>query len=401
MAEAGDARYIATQMQMITTTRDLEALILRLEGAGFVTVDTEFIRDATYWPRLCLIQMAGPEGEESIIDPLADGIALEPLLELFADARTVKVFHAARQDVEIFFHRGGVIPDPLFDTQVAAMVCGFGESVSYENLVRGITGQQIDKSSRFTDWGRRPLSERQLEYALSDVTHLRDIYVTLRGKLDETGRHDWVQEELAVLQSPETYALRPEDAWRRIKSRNANRRFLAVLQAAAAWREREAQTRDIPRNRVLKDDALLEIAANAPASLEELDRLRGVPRGFSRSRAAASLMKALAQARRLGKDSLPEVERKPGGNGGGKVNGSMVDLLRVLLKLKSEQHHVAQKLIASAGDLERIAAEDSPDVPALHGWRARVFGDDAIALKEGRLALALEDGKAVIVPRAD
>ncbi|MFP3943959.1 MAG: ribonuclease D [Alphaproteobacteria bacterium] len=383
---------------MIKTTDNLEALVGRLEGAEFVTIDTEFIRDTTYWPRLCLVQLAGPEGEESIIDPLADGLQLEPLLDLLADSRTVKVFHAARQDVEIFYHRGGVIPEPLFDTQVAAMVCGYGESVSYENLVRGITGHRIDKSSRFTDWSRRPLSERQLNYALSDVTHLREIYRTLRGKLDETEREHWLEEELAVLQNPETYTLRPEDAWRRIKSRNTNRRFLAVLRAVAAWREREAQERDVPRNRVMKDDGLLEIAANAPASTAELDKLRGVPRGFSRSRAAAGLVKAVAKARDLDKADLPEAPRRAGGPSA-KVNGSMVDLLRVLLKLKCEKHHVAQKLVATAADLERIAAEDEPDVPALHGWRARVFGEDARALKEGRLALALEDGKAVIVER--
>jgi ribonuclease D len=385
-------------MQMIKTTDDLAALVRRLEGADFVTVDTEFIRDSTYWPRLCLVQMAGPEGEESIIDPLTGDLALEPLLEFLADTRTVKVFHAARQDVEIFFHHGGVIPEPLFDTQVAAMVCGYGESVSYENLVRGIVGEQIDKSSRFTDWSRRPLTERQLTYALSDVTHLRDIYRTLRGKLDESEREHWLQEELAVLQNPETYSLRPEDAWRRIKSRNTNRRFLATLQAVAAWREHEAQSRDVPRNRIMKDDALLEVAASAPANAEELERLRGIPRGFSRSRAAAGLLKALAEARALDKRDLPDAPRPQNGPAV-KVNGSMVDLLRVLLKLKCEKHHVAQKLVASAADLERIAAEPDPDVPALQGWRAEVFGKDAMALKEGRLALALENGKAVVLER--
>lgn len=382
-------------MQMITKTGELEALVERLGQADYVAVDTEFMRDATYWPKLCLVQVAGPE-DEAIIDPLAPEIDLGPLLELLADTGVEKVFHAARQDIEIFYHMAQVIPEPLFDTQVAAMVCGFGDSISYENLVRTLARARVDKTSRFTDWSRRPLSERQLAYALSDVTHLRPVYEALRQRIEENGRWSWVAEEIAALQDPETYELRPVDAWQRFRSRNTNPRFLAVLKEVAAWREQQAQQRNQPRGRILKDDALMEVATNAPASGEDMERLRGVPRGFSRSRAGQELLGVIARARNLPKDQLPEAPRRPEPRQSN--NTATVDLLKVLLKMKSETNQVAQRLIASAADLERIANEDEPDVPALHGWRRDMFGADALALKKGRLALAIQDGRTVLVP---
>jgi ribonuclease D len=381
-------------MRIVTETADLKALAIELGRGPYVAIDTEFMRDQTYWPKLCLIQAAGP-GVEAIIDPLAEGIDLTPFHELLAAKSVVKVFHAARQDVEIFHHQGGVIPNPLFDTQIAAMVCGFGDSASYETLVRKLAKADIDKSARFTDWSRRPLSKRQLEYALADVTYLRLVYELLSKELVKTGRAKWVEEEEATLTDPATYRLDPSEAWRRLKPRGGNKRFFQVLAGVAAWREREAQSRDVPRNRVLKDEALLEIASHPPPDTEHLGQIRALPNGYANSRAGKALMSAL-------KDALagppPEFmlppERRARGH---EPTPAALDLLKTLLRLRATQYRVAPRLVASADDLERLASGENENVPALHGWRAEVFGNDAVALREGRLAIALDNGEAVVI----
>jgi ribonuclease D len=384
-------------MRIVNTTPDLKALIIELTGAPYLALDTEFMRDQTYWPKLCLIQVAS-SGVEAIIDPLADDIELAPFYELLKSPAVVKVLHAARQDIEIFHHQGGMIPDPLFDSQIAAMVCGFGDAASYETLCRKIAHVEIDKSSRFTDWSRRPLSQKQLDYAVGDVTHLRTIYEFLKRRLDETGRADWVQEEIAALQDPALYALHPEIAWKRLKPRTANKRFLAMLATLAAWREREAQERDIPRGRVLKDEALSEIAAHPPESVEALERIRAVPKGFANSRFGRGLMDAIAEGKHAKppepiEHDRPRRRREP--------SPGAIDLLKTLLRLRAEAAGVAPRLIANADDIERLAANEDEGVPALRGWRAQVFGNDAVALRRGELAIALEGGEAVVVELED
>ncbi len=384
-------------MRIVDSTGALTTLVGELERSPYIALDTEFMRDQTYWPKLCLLQVAAPGGIAAIVDPLGD-IDLAPFYKLLADTKIVKVLHAARQDIEIFHHQGGVIPDPLFDTQIAGMVCGFGEAASYETLARKLARAEIDKSSRFTDWSRRPLSNRQLEYALADVTHLCVIYEALEAQLKRTVREDWVAEEIRALQQPSLYNLDPNDAWRRLKARTSNKRFFAVLQAIAAWREREAQTRDIPRNRVIKDEALLEIAAHPPDSAETLERIRAVPKGFATSRMGKGLLDAIEAGRHApppqGFEPVrPRLRREP--------SQSAVDLLKTLLRLRAEESHVAPRLIANAEDIERIAAYEDEGVAALHGWRADVFGDDARALRDGKLAIALEKGEAVVVELED
>lgn len=380
-------------MTLITTTDDLAAFVGRLAGAPYVTVDTEFMREKTYWPQLCLVQVAGP-AEAAAIDPLAEGIDLAPLDALMNDPTVLKVFHAARQDVEIFFHRTGKVPAPLFDTQVAAMVCGFGDSVSYETLVTRLAGARIDKSSRFTDWSKRPLTDRQLTYALSDVTHLRAAYDALSRRLSKSGRGDWLADEMAILTAPETYRLDPDEAWRRFKVRSTKPQFLGVLRAVASWREREAQGRDLPRNRVLRDEAVLEIAAHTPTTVQDLARTRGLDRGMAEGKRGQELLAAVAEGQ-AATDLLdvrePRLETPPGLQ-------PVVDLLRVLLRKASEENDVAARLIANAADLEAIAADDQADVGALKGWRRTVFGEDALALKHGRIALAVRDGRVKAVP---
>jgi len=380
-------------MRIITETVDLKAFVAELERGPFAAIDTEFMRDQTYWPKLCLIQAAGPDAA-AIVDPLAKDIDLTPLYQLMAAKKVMKVFHAARQDIEIFHHQAGVIPEPLFDTQIAAMVCGFGEAASYETLVRKITKSEIDKSARFTDWSRRPLSKRQLEYALADVTHLREIYDTLAKDLEKSGRSHWVEEEEATLKDPVTYRLDPDDAWRRLKPRSTNKRFLTVLIAVAAWREREAQARDVPRNRVLKDEALLEIAAHPPTTPEALGEIRAIPTGYAHSRAGKAIVVAVKEGLE-GKlpDRMPPPERPRMGE----PSPSVLDLLKTLLRLKAHQFRVAPRLVADSEDLERLAIGDDEGIAALHGWRAEVFGRDAIALREGRLGIALENGEAVVI----
>lgn len=385
-------------MRIVETTADLKALAGELKGMPYLALDTEFMRDSTYWPKLCLLQIAAP-GVSAIVDPLADGIEMSAFFSLLKDPRIVKVLHAGRQDIEIFWHQGRVIPDPLFDTQIVAMVCGFGEAASYETLARKIAHTQIDKSARFTDWARRPLTKRQLEYALADVTHLCTIYEALSAQLTKSRRESWVAEEIAALKCEELYALDPVHAWKRLKPRTNNKRFLATLAAVAAWREREAQSRDIPRNRVVKDEVLLEIAAQPPDGAEALERIRAVPRGFAASRMGKSLLEAVADGLKAPPPDIPDQpERKRLRH---EPSPATVDLLKTLLRLRAEEAGVAPRLIANSDDIERLAAGGDDGVAALHGWRNEVFGKDAVALRKGTLAIALENGEAVVVELED
>ena len=384
-------------MSLITTTDKLEAACLRLARHPFVTVDTEFLRETTFWPILCVVQLASDE-EALAIDALAEGLDLQPLLRLMADEDVVKVFHAARQDLEIFWKLSGVLPTPLFDTQVAAMVCGYGDQVSYSELVQSVCRVAIDKSSRFTDWARRPLADAQVDYAIGDVTYLRDIYKALTARLKATGRQSWLEDEMKVLNSPATYEQHPERAWERHKSRVRKPRDLATLMELAAWRESEAQARDVPRSRVLKDDVLIELATAAPRTVEALGNLRAFPRGMERSRAGGEILAAIERGLARDPKTLPRIERERR-NG---VNvGATVELLKVLLRQVSEQSGVAGKLIASVDDLESIASNDKADVAALSGWRRKIFGERALELKSGRLALTVENGKVVTLEWRD
>ncbi|MEQ8349195.1 MAG: ribonuclease D [Sneathiellaceae bacterium] len=385
-------------MPVITDTDSLAAFCATLQGADYITLDTEFMRESTYWPQLCLVQVAGP-GESAdnarVIDPLAPGLDMAPLDELLHDESILKVVHAGRQDLEIFYHRSGRLPVPIFDSQVAAMVCGFGDQVAYDKLVAQTVGAEVDKSSRFTDWSRRPLSERQTSYALSDVTHLRQVYLTLKAKLEANGRTPWLAEEMGRLTDPRTYAMAPEDAWQRVKTRGAKPRALVVLREVAAWRERAAQERDIPRNRLLRDEAMLDIAGHPPTDEAGLMRIRGMPKGFAQGPMGKALMQAIQRALEIPKSDWPAVDRGPRK---AKPPASLVELLRVLLRLKAEEHDVAQRLIATSDDLEAIAADDGEEVAALQGWRREVFGEAALALKAGKLALAVGGARARVIP---
>jgi ribonuclease D len=379
-------------MSLISDTASLAAFCQRLRHAEYVTVDTEFMRERTYWPQLCLVQLGGPD-EAAAIDPMAAGIDLSPLFDLLVEPSVLKVFHAARQDIEIFLHLSGKVPTPVFDTQVAAMVCGFGDAVSYETLAAQLARARIDKTLRFTDWSRRPLSDRQLLYALADVTHLRPVFEKLRQRLARDERALWVGEEMAQLADPATYIVDPEQAWRRLKSRSSSPRYLMVLKELAAWREREARERDLPRQRLIKDDSLMEIAAQAPATVEDLAHTRGLSRGTAEGKIGVALLAAVARAEATPEALWPTPDPRvdlP------RSLGPVVDLLKVLLKLKGDYHDVAHRLIASSADLDWIAADDEAKVPALQGWRRRLFGEDALKLKHGRLALALAaDGKGL------
>jgi ribonuclease D len=379
-----------TRMQPITTTAMLADACARMARHPFVTVDTEFLRESTYYPKLCVAQMASTQ-EALVIDALAQGMDLAPFFALMADENVIKVFHAARQDIEICWHEAGIIPRPIVDTQVAAMVLGYGDSISYDQLVQRVTGDTLDKSYRFTDWTRRPLSGAQLAYAISDVTHLRDVYLRLSAELDARGRIDWVREEMEILTSQETYRFEPEHAWERLKSRVRKPKELAILMEVAAWREQEAQQRNVPRGRVLKDDAIADIAVQAPTTIERLGNLRSLPRGFERSKWGEAIVSAVRHGLARDPKMLPQLDKpKP------IVNGqATVDLLKVLLRMTAERHGVAAKVIATVDDLERIAANDEADVPALHGWRRDLFGEKAIALKHGRLSLAIRQGRVV------
>jgi ribonuclease D len=391
--KATGLRYLAA-MQPITTTKKLADACGRMALHPFVTVDTEFLRESTYYPKLCIAQMASPD-EAVVIDALAEGMDLAPFFALMADEKVVKVFHAARQDIEICWHEAGTIPRPIIDTQVAAMVLGYGDSISYDQLVQRITGDNLDKSNRFTDWTRRPLSEAQLTYAVSDVTHLRDVYLKLSADLDKRGRSEWMREEMKILTSPDTYRFEPEHAWERLKTRVRKPKELAVLIEVAAWREREAQERDVPRGRVLKDDVIGDIAIQAPATIERLGGLRSLPRGFERSKWGEAIVAAVERGLARDPKSLPRLERPKAA-----VNGqATVELLKVLLRMTAERHGVAAKVIATVDDLDRIAGDDEANVPALHGWRRELFGEKALALKQGRLSLAIEKDRVVAVER--
>ncbi|HEY2137397.1 MAG TPA: ribonuclease D [Xanthobacteraceae bacterium] len=383
-------------MELMTSTRDLADACERLARHPYVTVDTEFLRETTYYPLLCVAQVASTD-EAIVIDALADGLDLKPFYELMANERVLKVFHAARKDIEIVWHQAGLVPRPIFDTQVAAMVLGYGDSISYDQLVQRITGDTLDKSHRFTDWSRRPLSAAQVSYAISDVTHLRDVYVELSRDLAKRGRADWVGEEMEVLTSPETYRADPETAWERLKTRVRKPKELAVLMEIAAWREREAQTRDVPRGRVLKDDVLGEIATQAPTTIERLAGLRSLPRGFERSKWGQDIVQAVTRGLARDPKTLPKIERqRQSGNG-----TATIELLKVLLRMTAERHAVAAKVIATVDDLDRIACDDNADVAAMHGWRRELFGEKALALKHGKLALAVVENRVIALDRAD
>lgn len=384
-------------MIMISTTQELESALAPLAKEPFIAVDTEFMRESTYWPLLCVIQIAGPDKKPVLIDAMAEGLDLAPFYGLMVNEAVEKVFHAARQDVEIVFHATELIPSPMFDTQVAAAVCGFGESVGYEQIVARTTGGRIDKTHRFTDWSRRPLSDKQLAYAAADVIHLVDVYQSINAELERRGRRDWTDDEMAILTSPETYRMDPDEAWRRVKTKARKPRELALIRTLAAWREREAQRRDVPRSRVLKDDALNDIALRKPQSPEALGALRPIPRGFERSEAGRAIIALVAKVMAKPESDLPapppERRRKP-------APPALSDLLKVLLRDIAEREGVAARLLATSEDIDRIAAEDDPDVPALKGWRRKLFGDAAIAVKNGELSLAFDDGRLALDTRS-
>lgn len=376
---------------IISTTDDLARICRQLSKSEFVAVDTEFMRQSTYWPNLCLIQIASPD-TEAVIDPISDGLDLAPFFALMANPDVIKVFHAARQDVEIIHNLAGIIPLPIFDTQIAAMVCGFGEAASYGALVKRLMRKNLDKSSRFTDWARRPLTDKQLHYALGDVTHLRGIYLKLKNRLETTGRASWLDEEMADLVDPDNYKTEPEDAWRRLKMRARSAQELAIMIEVAAWRERAAQSQNVPRSRVIKDDTIYDVLTQAPKTVEELGKLRTIHDGFARSARARELVEAVNKALARSPGELPPLEiaepLPPSA-------AAVADLFRVLLKAVAARHDVAAKLIATTDELDKIALDDEANVTALQGWRRELFGEDALAIKAGRLAIAVENGKIV------
>ncbi len=381
-------------MSLLTDTAALAAFCDRLKGADFITVDTEFMRETTYWAKLCLVQVAGPD-EAYCIDPLAPNMNLKPLYDLLADRAVLKVFHAGRQDLEIFFNATGEVPAPVFDTQIAAMVCGFGDQIGYEALVSKLAGANLDKSQRFTDWSQRPLTERQVTYALGDVTHLRKVYRALRQRLEKSGRASWLDEEDAVLTSPKTYTIEPLEMWRRLRARTRAPRMLAVLRELAAWREITAQSLDLPRQRVAKDDAILELAANMPATVDDIKRSR-LAKPLASGRYVEGVLAAVVKGRAVPDSECPRLDRDDSWDN--PAPRAVTELLKLLLKARSETHDVAQKLIASSDDVDAIAVSDTADVPALHGWRRELFGEDALRLKHGKLAIGLSaDGKHVEV----
>jgi ribonuclease D len=381
-------------MHLIASTKDLENACAELAAHHYVAVDTEFMRESTFWPQLCLVQLAGPKSEV-MVDPMAKDIDLKPFYALMANERVVKVFHAARQDIEIVYTEAGLVPRPVFDTQIAAMVCGFGESISYVNLVKRITGKDLDKSSQFTDWSRRPLSEKQLRYALGDVTHLREVYVHLARELETSDRAHWLSEEMAELTDPKTYEQSPETAWQRLKLKVKGRRALGVLMELAAWRERAAQSQDVPRGRILRDEALYDIANQAPTTPERLSELRTLSDGFARSARAKEILEAVKVGLARDPKSVPPLVH---GQPLSAEATATVELLKVLLKSAAARHRVAPRLVATSDDLERLAVEAEPDVAALKGWRRELFGEDALRLKRGELALTLSAGEVMTIP---
>ena len=384
-----------TFMDLITDTKALTALCKALAHDTFVTVDTEFMRETTYWPDLCLIQIAGAE-VNGLIDPMAEGIDLKPFFALMNNEKVLKVFHAARQDVEIMVHLAGTVPHPIFDTQIAAMVCGFGDQVSYEAIVRKLAKAQIDKSSRFTDWSRRPLTEKQLTYALSDVTHLRTVYEKLKLELEANGREPWLAQEMAILMAIETYRTEPQDAWKRIKVRLKSKKQLAVLIAVAGWRELEAQEKNVPRSRVIKDDAVAEVATQMPQSKEALGQLRALPRGMATSRIGDGLLRAVKEG--LGRDPATLPHTNWGREESSESTQAAAEILKLALKVVCEREGLAPKLVANTSDIEAVAESDDADVPLMHGWRREVFGNLALELKRGKAMIGFRDGRVIISP---
>lgn len=376
-------------MRVITDTLELEEVCADIGRAEFVAIDTEFMRETTFWPDLCLIQMAAGD-IEVIVDAMANGLDLGPFFELMANEKVIKVFHAARQDIEIVYHQAGIIPSPVFDTQIAAMVCGFGESVSYGMLVKKLLNSDLDKTSRFTDWSRRPLSKKQLDYAMGDVTYLRDLFPKLRNQLHESGRARWLDEEMATLTAPATYESHPEEAWKRLKMRVRSKKALGVMMALAEWREIESQRQNVPRRRILKDEAIYDIAAQAPTTEGELDSLRSVHQGFARSARGKGVIEAVRQGLQSDPSGLPQIKRNEPMTAD---TQAVLDLLRVLLKAACGRHGVAPKLIATSDELEKIARAQDDDLPSLKGWRRELFGADAIAIREGRLGLMVRKGR--------
>jgi ribonuclease D len=384
-----------TFMDLITETKALAALCKALVHETFVTVDTEFMRETTYWPDLCLIQIAGAE-INGLIDPMAEGLDLKPFFTLMNNEKVLKVFHAARQDVEIMVHLAGTVPHPIFDTQIAAMVCGFGDQVSYEAIVRKLAKAQIDKSSRFTDWSRRPLTEKQLTYALSDVTHLRTVYERLKLELDANGREPWLAQEMDILTAIETYRTEPQDAWKRIKVRLKSKKQLAVLISVAGWRELEAQEKNVPRSRVIKDDAVAEIATQMPQSKEALGQLRALPRGMANSRVGDNLIRVVKEG--LARDPLTLPHTNWGREETSESTQAAAEILKLALKVVCEREGLAPKLVANTSDIEAVAESDEADVPLMHGWRREVFGNLALELKRGKAMIGFRDGRVVIAP---
>lgn len=388
----GFGLYLKT-MTLITNSQALKEFCAPLHNEAFITVDTEFMREKTYWPQLCLVQIGGPD-EAAAIDPLADSIDLTPMYDLFDDESIVKVFHAARQDLEIFLHLTDRLPVPVFDTQVAAMVCGFGESVGYEQLVAKLANARLDKGSRFTDWARRPLSERQISYALADVTHLRVAYEKLHQRLERENRTAWIEEEMTVLREPATYLPDPADVYKRIKGRGGKGKFLAVLRELAAWREIEARRRDVPRNRVLRDETLVEIAHHTPENADALGRTRGLGEKAAHGPMGAAILAAVTTGRDLPKSDWPTPPSRPDIPRG---IGPIADLLKVLLKKVSEDTNVAGRLIASSADIDLLAGLGADaEIAALKGWRREIFGDDALRLRSGELALSIEGNRLAV-----
>ncbi len=390
----GRSRFPA-RMDLITTTESLYRLCDSLSAETFITVDTEFMRESTYWPDLCLIQVAG-ETVNGLIDPLAPGIDLKPFFALMDNPRVLKVFHAARQDIEIMVHRAGIVPHPVFDTQIAAMVCGFGDQVGYEAIVRKLAKAQIDKSSRFTDWSRRPLSEKQLAYALADVTHLRVVYEALKTELDRTGREHWLREEMNILTNPATYRTEPEDAWKRIKVRLRSKKQLAALMEVAAWREREARDKNVPRSRVLKDDAIAEIATQCPQTREALNQLRALPKGMATSRIGEAILKAVTAGLAADHKSLPQPD--DGRDDMSEAAQAAAEVLKLALKVVCEKEGIAPKLVASSSDIDAVAESDDADVHLMHGWRRELFGNLALAIKRGEAVIGFEGGRVRVLP---
>lgn len=375
---------------LIQDNKALADFCARLKNKPFITVDTEFLREKTYYPKLCLIQMAAEDVDAAAIDPLAEGLDLAPVIDLLNDESIVKVFHAARQDLEIFYQLSGKVPHPLFDTQVAAMVLGYGDQIGYHNLVQRVCNHPLDKGAQFTDWSRRPLSKKQMSYALDDVIYLRDVYQSLSDQLKTRGREHWVREEMAILENPGTYVQENDTAWERIKIKSTKPQVLAVLREVAAWREEEAKTRDLPRNFIFRDDVLSELAFQQPQTPEDLAKTRNLSKDFAHSKRGKTLLEAIARGRAVPKDARPEKERRE------RLDSDLVpalEMLKMLLRIAASENDVATRLIANTSDLEALAADDKADIPALRGWRREVFGNDALALKRGELGLSLKDGQ--------